>query len=175
MVESEFYELITGYKNKVYNTCLGLVKNHEDAEDLAQEVFLEAYSKWKTFRGDSKKSTWLYRIAVNKSLEHLRRQKRSKRSGTHVDINEFSDTIEGRFYHPGVALEDKERSAILFGAIDRLPEDQQVAFTLLKVEGLSLREIAQIMKKSSSSVESLIHRAKQNLRKKLNAYYEKEG
>ena len=77
------------------------------------------------------------------------------------------------FYHPGVQLENKERSAILFNAIDQLPDKQKTAFVLSKIEELSYLEIAEIMQLSVSSVESLLFRAKQNLRKLLANYYEK--
>ena len=76
------------------------------------------------------------------------------------------------FNHPGIALDNKERAAVLFKAIDRLPENQKIAFTLHKVEGLSYQEISDVMKTSVSSVESLMHRAKNNLKKLLRDHYE---
>ena len=156
----------------VYNVCLGLVKHHDDASDLAQEVFIDVYTKLDQFLGMSTLKTWIYRIAVNKSLEYLRKKKAIKRD---TELTEISDlNISGeRFDHPGVRLQQKEDAAMLFEAIGHLPESQRVAFTLLKVEGLSQDEISKIMGKSISSIESLIHRAKQNLRKTLSRYYEK--
>ena len=91
------------------------------------------------------------------------------------ELDQFPNKVVDVFYHPGVSLENKERSAILFAAIDSLPEPQRIAFTLQKVEGLSIEEISKVMLKTLSSIESLLHRAKHNLRIKLNTYYEKNG
>lgn len=154
----------------VYNTCLSIVKSEEDAEDLAQEVFVQVYQSIRTFKGESKLSTWIYRIATTKSLDHERKKKRKKRFGFVKSI--FGDDSEivinpPDFNHPGVALDKKESAAKLFKAIEKLPENQKVAFLLNKVEGLSYQEVSDVMKVSTSSIESLLHRAKTNLRKIL--------
>lgn len=165
------------FRDKVYNTALGLVRNEEDAQDVSQEVFLSIFQSIGQFRGEAKLNTWVYRITVQKSLEHLRHLRRKKRGGLLLNLmgKEHLMAVEtsAPFYHPGVKLENKERSAILFQAIGQLPESQQTAFTLHKVELLGYSEIAEIMNLSLSSVESLMFRAKQNLRKILGAYYEK--
>ena len=173
MKKIDFDQLVSEYKNKIFNTCLGFVKNQEDAEDLAQEVFIEVYKKLDTFRGASKIGTWLYRIAVNKSLEFIRKGKAEKRKAEMHCSGKGSELVSDRFYHPGLSLENKERGAILFEAIDSLSEHQKVAFTLQKVEGLTQSEVAQVMERSEGSVESLLHRAKENLRMKLKEYYGK--
>ena len=82
--------------------------------------------------------------------------------------------VSDEFNHPGVQMENKERAAILFSYIEKLPENQKIAFTLQKVEGLSQKEISSIMKTSESAVESLLHRAKKNLQKGLQNYYKKK-
>jgi RNA polymerase sigma-70 factor (ECF subfamily) len=79
------------------------------------------------------------------------------------------------FHHPGVAMDQKENAAALFKAIDQLPENQKIAFTLHKVEGLSYQEVSEVMKTTVSSVESLMHRAKNNLKKNLEEYYKTMG
>ncbi len=168
----DFEQIVREHKHKVFNTCLGFVKNAEDAEDLAQEVFIEVYRKLDGFRGDARPGTWLYRIAVNKSLEYIRKTGRQKRKAESQQLIEDSSLSTGRFDHPGVTLENKERAAILFSAIDTLPESQKVAFTLQKVEGLSLKEIGGVMKKKEGAIESLLNRARENLKVKLRAYYE---
>ena len=127
------------------------------------------------FKGDSKLSTWLYRITVTKSLDFLRSKKRKKRFAF-VQSLFGSDSNEplveqASFVHPGVQLENKERAVILFKAIDKLPENQKTAFTLNKVEGLSYQEVAEVMEVSLSSVESLMFRAKNNLQDHLKDYY----
>ena len=160
----------------VYNTALGIVQNNEDAEDVAQEAFIQAHESIDQFKGDSKFSTWLYRITVSKALDHLRKKKRKKRFAFLQSLfgtNEEEVRHTPDFNHPGVSLENKERAAILFEAIEKLPENQRVAFILHKLEGLSYQEVAEIMETSLSSIESLMHRAKNNLKKNLFEYYEK--
>ncbi len=168
--ESAFKTIVDNYQDMVYNTCLSIVKSEEDAEDLAQEVFVQVYQSIRTFKGESKLSTWIYRIATTKSLDHERKKKRKKRFGFVKSI--FGDDSEivinpPDFNHPGVALDKKESAAKLFKAIEKLPENQKVAFLLNKVEGLNYQEVSDVMKVSTSSIESLLHRAKTNLRKIL--------
>lgn len=172
-----YRELVDHFRDRVYNTALALVRNAEDAQDVSQEVFIGVFQSAGSFRGDARLSTWVYRITVQKSLEHIRNARRKKRGGVLMSLlgREHLLPVETNapFYHPGVKLENKERAAILFQAIGQLNENQQTAFTLHKVEALSYAEIAEIMKISVSSVESLMFRAKQNLRKILGEYYEK--
>lgn len=172
--EDAFRELIDMYQDRIYNTCIGFVRDPDDADDLTQDVFIEIYSSIGKFRGEAKLSTWIYRITVNKSLEHIRKMKRKKKSGfilwSHDEDSDFSVEVPD-FDHPGILVENKERARILFRAIEKLPENQKIAFTLHKVEDLSYEQISDVMQKSLSSVESLMHRAKINLRKKLYNYY----
>lgn len=168
--ESAFKTIVDAYQDMVYNTCLSIVKHEEDAEDLAQEVFVQVYQSINSFKGESKLSTWIYRIATTKSLDHERKKKRKKRFGFVKSI--FGDESEivinpPDFHHPGVTLDNKESAARLFKAIDKLPEHQKAAFILNKVEGLSYQEVSDVMRTSISSIESLLHRAKANLRKIL--------
>ncbi|MBR9999586.1 MAG: RNA polymerase sigma factor [Cyclobacteriaceae bacterium] len=172
--EVAFRQLVNDFQDKVFNTCISLVKDADDADDLTQETFIEVYHSIHKFRADSRLSTWIYRIAVNKSLEHLRRLKRKKRTGilTWISSQDPEPAFQvSDFNHPGVLAEKREQAKILIMAIDKLPENQKIAFTLHKMEDLSYEEIAEIMKKSLSSVESLMHRAKINLRKDLSDYY----
>jgi len=173
--EAAFKQIVEAWQNMVYNTALGILQNAEDAEDVAQEVFVQVYESIKTFKAESKLSTWLYRITVSKALDHLRRKKRKKRFAYVQSLfGADNETIVEKpdFHHPGVTLDNKERAAVLFKAINQLPENQKIAFTLHKLEGLSYREISDAMKTSVSSVESLIHRAKNNLKKWLAGHYE---
>ena len=172
--EAAFKIVVETWQNMVYNTALGIVQNPEDAEDIAQEVFVQAYQSIGSFKGESKLSTWLYRITITKSLDHERRKKRKKRFAFVRSI--FGDQNEvlvnpPDFHHPGVSLDKKEDAAVLFKAIAELPENQRIAFTLNKIEGLSYQEVSDVMKTTVSSVESLMHRAKNNLKKKLEDYY----
>ena len=176
--QKAFGSLLDEYQQKVFRTCISFVGNKEDAEDVAQEVFLEIYKSIHKFKGDSKLSTWIYKIATNKSLEFLRKKNTKKRFaflssifGNEIAIDKtsyFSD-----FNHPGFLIENKEKGAIVFAAINSLPEQQKIVFTLHKVDGKSYQEITEIVDKSLSSVESLMHRAKKNLQIKLKKYYTK--
>jgi RNA polymerase sigma-70 factor (ECF subfamily) len=172
--EAAFKTIVETWQNMVYNTALGIVQNAEDAEDIAQDVFVQVYQSVSSFKGESKFSTWLYRITITKSLDHERRKKRKKRFAfVRSLIGEQNEVLVNPpdFRHPGVTLENKENASVLFGAIAELPENQRIAFTLNKVEGLSYQEVSEVMKTSVSSVESLMHRAKNNLKKKLEDYY----
>jgi RNA polymerase sigma factor (sigma-70 family) len=168
--ENAFKYLVDTYQDRVYNTCLGIVQQSADAEDVAQEVFIQVFRSIHQFKGDAKLSTWLYRIATTRSLDLLRSRKSKKRFGfiqrMFGDGNEPLVEVPD-FNHPGIALEKKENAARLFKAINRLPENQKVAFVLLKLEGLSYQQVSEVMKTSVAAIESLMHRAKQNLRKIL--------
>jgi RNA polymerase sigma-70 factor (ECF subfamily) len=169
-----FEWLVTQYKDRLYNTILGFLQNEEDAEDATQEVFIKVHQSIKQFKGEAALSTWLYRIAVSHSLDMLRKKKRQKKGGLLVFLFQREDEwIQPDFHHPGVATEQKETAAVLFKAVRQLPEQQQTAFLLQKMENLNQGEIAEIMKTSVGAVESLLQRAKANLRKLLEAYYQK--
>lgn len=170
-----FEEVVARYGARVLNTCLGLVPQRADAEDLTQEVFVEVYTHLTGFRGEARLSTWIYRIAVNKCLEWQRHRKRQKRFAFFTalfgaDDNEPThDPPDDE--HPGVLAERREQAAILQQAVALLPERQQAAFTLFHLEGLPHSEIAEALNLSVGAVESLLHRAKTSLRQRLGAYY----
>ena len=161
----------------MFNTVIGFLQNTEDAEDVTQDVFVKIFESITQFKGESALSTWVYRVAVTTALEFLRRKKRKKRFGFLSPIlgdnNELTLDLPD-FHHPGVTLDNREKSAILFKAIRQLPENQQTAFVLNKVEGLSYQEVAEVMKTSLSAVESLLHRAKTNLKELLKNFYNLE-
>lgn len=176
--EKAFSTLMDQYQNKVLSTCLGFIPNKQDAEDVVQEVFVEVFRSIGNFKGESKLSSWIYRIVVNKSLEAIRYKKRKKRKAffqSLVGLNEQSDKLGGKdFDHPGVLMENKERTKVLFSKIELLPENQRIVFTLCKIDDLSYKKAAEVMKTTVSSVESLMFRAKKNLQKHLGDYYRNE-
>ncbi len=168
--ENAFKYLVETHQDKVYNTILGIVQNAGDAEDVAQEVFIQVFRSIQQFKGESKLSTWIYRIATTRSLDLLRSRKSKKRFGFVQRL--FGDSGEPTvelpdFNHPGVALEKKEQAAKLMKAITQLPENQKTAFVLHKLEDLSYQEVSEVMQTTVPAVESLMHRAKLNLRKIL--------
>ncbi len=175
--EQAFAELFRQYSGVVLTTALGLIHNYQEAEDIVQDVFVEVLRSIHGFESKSSLKTWLYRLTISKCLDHLRTQKRLKRGGLFSFLslqNDQSWMHKPDFNHPGVLLENKERSVILFKAIAKLPENQKVAFTLNKLEGRSYQEIAEIMECTVGAVESLLHRAKQRLRKLLQKYYKED-
>ncbi len=176
--ETAFRKLVDNYRQMVVGTCFGILHNIDDAEDVAQEVFIEVFRSVKKFRGDSKLTTWLYRIAVNRSLNFIRDNKRYRRSRPVDDLAGEGKDISQRFIsaeteNPEYSLENRQRAVILHNAVDALPKNQRIVFVLSKYEDLSNREIAEVMNLSVSSVESLMYRAKKNLQKKLLKYYRK--
>ncbi len=168
--EHAYKELVETRQSLVFNTIIGFLQNQEDAEDVAQDVFIKVFESIHQFKGESTLSTWIYRVAVTSALEFLRKKKRKKRFGFLRPIlgEDNEPTVDvPDFHHPGVQLDNKEKAAILFKSIRQLPENQQIAFILNKVEGLSYQEVANIMQTSLSAIESLLHRAKSNLKEIL--------
>lgn len=176
--ELAFKSLVATYQDMVFNTALGIVQNAEDAEDVAQEVFIQVFRSIDQFKGDARLSTWIYRITTTKALDHIRSRRRKKRFAFITSLFSANDELVHEpidFQHPGVALDRKEQAALLFRMIEQLPENQKVAFTLHKTEGLSYQEIAEVMELSVSAVESLLFRARQNLRKLLEKHFEQDN
>ena len=175
--EGAFKQLVELYQDKTYSICLGYLKNEEDAEDTTQEVFIELFRSIYKFKEDSALNTWVYRIAVNKSLEALRKRKTKKRFGFLNSLFGKEESVEKKyadFDHPGIKLENKERAEVLFRHIDKLPNSQRTAFQLHKIQEMSYQEISEVLNTSLSSVESLMFRAKKNLQKSLRDYYEND-
>ncbi|TCD48871.1 RNA polymerase sigma factor [Chlorobium sp. N1] len=173
--DEQFKRIVAEHQDMVVGTCYRFVFNREDAEDIAQEVFVEVYRSLDRFREESKLSTWIYRIAVTKSLDHLRRLKRKKRfSSLKRMIGAEDPTVNiaaPAKETPEEALEDTERVQVLQEALQSLPDSQKTAFLLSKQDGYSNQEIAEIMQTSVSAVESLVHRAKKKLQELLEEYY----
>jgi RNA polymerase sigma factor (sigma-70 family) len=172
--QQAFKTIVDQYQALVYNTILSIVQNEEDAEDITQEVFVQVYQSVSSFKGEAKLSTWLYRISISKALDHEKKRKRKKRFAFMKSLfGEKDDTqyhpVE--FNHPGIMLDNKEKAGELFKALKKIPDNQRIAFTLNKIEGLNNEEIAAIMKTSFYAVESLLARAKANLKRELKNYY----
>jgi RNA polymerase sigma factor (sigma-70 family) len=183
-----FRQLVETYQSRVYNTVLSIVRQPEEADDVAQEVFVQVFESIQTFGGEGKLTAWIYRIATTKAMEAYRKRHARKRFAFFTSLfttNEDESGFDDRLHpvdvvHPGIKLENKERAAVLFAAIDRLPDKQKIAFTLHHLEGLSYQEITDVMQLggtplSLSAVESLLHRAKMNLRKRLTNYYHQDN
>ena len=164
--ESAFKLLVENYKDQIFNTIIPIIQNVDDADDVTQEVFIQIYKSIKKFKEKSSLSTWIYKISISKAYEYIRYNKRIKRFSILINMFRDDNTIINipDFIHPGVELEQKENSKILFSAINKLNHQQKTAYILKNVQGLSYKKISDIMNKSISSIESLIYRAKQNLK-----------
>lgn len=176
--ESVFTAVVNEYQEMVYNTAIGIVQNAEDADDITQEVFVQVHLSVKSFKGNSKFSTWLYRITISKALDHEKRKKRKKRFAFIQGLfgnQQEEDLHPVEFNHPGIQLEKKESAKDLFKALKKIPYNQRIAFTLHKLEGQSYQEISEIMALSLSAVESLMGRAKTNLKKVLDTWYQQKN
>lgn len=150
----------------MYNTALSYVLNEKDAEEVTQDVFVKIYQHAAKFRGQAAVGTWIYRITVNAALNQIKKKKR-------FTFLKFGQTVPDLpvFNHPGVQLEKSEDAQLLFKAIEQLPETQKTAFILSFVEELPRQEVADIMETSLKAVESLLQRAKKNLRSSLEKWY----
>jgi len=141
-----FEELVKLHQERVLNTCFRFVNNRDGAEDLAQNVFVEVYNHIDSFRGEAKLSSWIYRIAVNKSLDFVRKKKRFafvlSLTGFGDEEKELQLPVTS---NPHTDLEQKERTQILNKAIDSLPENQKVAITLSKYEGFNKYHMLNIL------------------------------
>lgn len=167
--EDAFCDVVRTNRNMVINVCCSLLNDREKAEETAQDVFLQIYKKAGEFQGKSKLSTWIYRIAVNHAISARRRDRLSKKSEI-IQQKVSADLVyleASKADSPDSRLEAKEIRKIFHNALDSLPEKQRSVIILHKMEGLSSKEIAQILNISLSSAEARIHRAKINLKKKL--------
>jgi RNA polymerase sigma-70 factor, ECF subfamily len=167
--EEAFSELLSIYQRIVLNICYRFLLVKEDAEDVSQDVFVEVYQSIKNFRGDSKLSTWIYRIAVSKSLDEIKKQNRKKRFsslGKALGLEQISFILKSHD-RADKKMAETEEMQLLLKAMNHLPESQRIAITLSKMEGYTNKQIAELMDTTLIAVESLIYRGKQNLKKLL--------
>jgi len=161
-----FQDLYNLFCDKVYNTAMGYVQDKQDAEEVTQDVFTNIFRNAAKFKGKAAVSTWIYRITVNASLNLIKKRKRRLAYSIDESIKSLSD-----FEHPGILLEKKENAKVLFKVIDTLKDNQKTVFILSYIEQLPRQEVADIMELSLKAVESLLQRAKKNLRGKLEQLY----
>lgn len=166
--------LVEKYQQMVFRTCIGFVHSKDDADDLTQDVFIQAYQALQRFKGDSAFSTWLYRIAVNASLNKVRKsslknffQRIENYTGKKNEQEALVSVSNGD--DPENMLIRQEQIEAVRHALDTLPENQRTAIILSKYDDLSQKEIAEIMNTTEGAVEALLQRAKKNLRDKLSA------
>ncbi len=166
--QAAFKAFINANKKKVINICFKFLSNYSDAEDAAQETFVEAYCSIHGFNGNSSLNTWIYRLAVNKSIDALRKNNRRQRIARFISF--FSEEFKNdKIYfqsedNPIDEYESAEIKNIVRNAIAAMPENQKIALTLIKLEDISHKDAAEIMGISLGAVESLLFRAKKNLK-----------
>ncbi|GAF02307.1 RNA polymerase sigma factor [Saccharicrinis fermentans] len=168
-----FETLVNEFKERVMNICYSYTNDLSDAEDISQEVFVEIFKSLRKFKGESSLSTWVFRIASNKSLDHIRKQKRTKRgAGLTSYINDFknNDWSVDHMNHPDEEMMQNQRKELLYKGLSKLSGRQKEAFVLTQIEGMNQQMVSKMMNTSVKSVESLVMRA----RKKLKAILEKQ-
>lgn len=160
-----FGELVTRYQARLYNAAVRVVGHPDDAADVVQEAFLNAYQALPAFKGDSEFFTWLYRIAFNAAVS-LRRKKRPAASldappGDGPRPEPADPSEEAR---PGAALERTEDERQLYAALDRLSEEHRAVLLMKDIDGLKYEEIAAVLGVPVGTVRSRLHRARLELR-----------
>lgn len=171
-----FEVLVSAHRSRVINTCYRFLLNREEAEDISQEVFIEVFESVKSFRGDANIGTWIYRIAVTKSLDEIKKRKRKKRItsiGKILHLDGLANWIVGGTMPDKQILEDETTKQIM-QTLDKLPDNQRIAFVLSKIDGYNNTEIAEIMTTTLIAVESLVSRAKKKVSAELTKILEKE-
>ena len=174
---NDYRLLVEQHQQSVFRICMGYVHNEDDANDLTQDTFINAYQNLPKFNFDAAFSTWLFRIAINLCLNHLRSKKRNIFERFEDVVESFSNKrtlAVSDFSNPEEVLINEEHRGIVQKEIDKLSDKQKSAFILSKYKNLSQKEIAAIMNISEGAVESLVQRAKANLSKKLSGYFQKK-
>jgi RNA polymerase sigma-70 factor (ECF subfamily) len=170
-----FKQLVEKYQRAVINLAYRFLGNREEAEDIAQEVFIRVYQAARKYKPQAGFSTYLFRIATNMCLNELRHHK----VGREIPFESSSEDLERSVpmeapapvgTQPDVQLEQGERNRLIQESLEALPSNQRMAVILKRFGGLSYLEIAEVLNTSVSAVESLLFRAKQTLKNKLKAY-----
>lgn len=175
--KDDYRFLVERHQEAIFRTCLGYAHDADDANDLTQETFINAYQNLHKFQFAASFSTWLYRIAINVSLNFIRSKKRSFFERIESSLESFSGKrtfVVNDFTNPEDLLISEEHKNIVQKEIDKLSNKQKSAFILSRYENLSQKEISEIMNITEGAVESLLQRAKANLQKKLSNYFLKK-
>ena len=173
--QQAFRILVEKYQPMIKAISVQMFEQEEDQEDFTQEVFIKVFHALPDFRRKSSISTWIYRIALNHALNLSRKNKWKQwlsnglsRWGTGEPRDKIIQQLPGQVEE---SAEQREMRRLLNKAIQRLPENQRIAFVMTRIDGMSYAEVAKVMDVSESAVDSLSQRARQNLRKYLSAYY----
>jgi len=165
--ESAFDVLYERHHLSTLNVAFRLLGSRDAAEDIAQEVFVKLYTSPKSYHPTAKFTTWLYSVTYNACIDEMRRSKNTGALPEGYDL-----CIPDTYISPEFAAESNELARVVQSAIASLPEKQRAAVVLQRYEGLTYQEIADVLKTSLPSVESLLFRAKESLKKRLASYVE---
>ena len=172
--DEAFGKLVETYQRRVYALAFGILRQREDAWDVAQEAFVKAYKNLGRFKGQSAFYTWLYRIAYNLSMDHLR--SRARRDSVALDENRVVEAAASeeapKSSHPGESADRRELAKVIQNAMTRLTDKHRAIIVLREIEGLSYEEMAQVLKISKGTVMSRLFHARRNLQALLQPYVE---
>ncbi|WP_166965704.1 RNA polymerase sigma factor [Yeosuana marina] len=155
-----FSVLVDRYKDLVFSLALKLVKNREEAEEVAQDTFIKVYKSLSQFKGDSKFSTWIYKVTYNTCLDRLKKHKREQHV---VPIDEFNTNQIKSLDNALDAMQDKERIQAIQDCIELLPSDDAFLLTLFYFEEQSLEEIANVVNLTTNNVKVKLFRSRKKL------------
>jgi RNA polymerase sigma factor (sigma-70 family) len=174
-----FSVLVDRYKEMIFTLALKMIKNREEAEEVSQDTFVKVYNSLNKFKGESKFSTWIYKITYNTCLDRL---KKNKKEDSTISIDEFSDHLVKTMDNALSALEEKERKETIQNCLNLLSREENFLLTLYYFDDQNLDEIAKIMDISSNNVKVKLFRSRKKLavilKKQLEPeildYYERE-
>lgn len=155
-----FSVLVDRYKEMIFTLALKMIKNREEAEEVSQDTFVKVYNSLNKFKGDSKFSTWIYKITYNTCLDRL---KKNKKEDSTISIDEFSDYLVKTMDNALSALEEKERRQTIQNCLNLLSREENFLLTLYYFDDQNLDEIAKIMDINSNNVKVKLFRSRKKL------------
>lgn len=167
-----FRYFVHNYKDMAFNIAMSVLKSEFDARDVVQEAFIIAYRKLKTFRGDSKFSTWLCRIVINESLKY--RDKISRYDNLHPDIDPGNEAAGDDIFGAIEPLEEDQRKYFVELALDRISSREALVLTLYYIEGYQIAEVCDLTGWSLSNVKVILSRGRKSMYAELNRILKSE-
>ncbi len=168
---NSFGELVDRYQNFVFTIAIRILKNREEAEEVSQDSFIKAFESLRSYRGEAKFSTWLYRIVYHKSLDRI---KMNKRRQTFDIIEEVTDDSLDHIENGLEALLSQERSEIISKCIDKLPAEEAAIISLYYFEEQSVKEIVEVTSLTEDNIKIKLYRSRKKLFSLLQSYIKPE-
>lgn len=174
-----FQEFVELYKKKIYYIAYDITGDHDDAEDVSQEVFIKVFRSLKTFRRNAKITSWLYQISVNASIDLLRKKSsKPEKSMDDIERADIQESLPGtgtRAQNPEKSAEDFLIQKHISQALQKVSPKERSVFVMRHYNELKIREIAEILSISPGTVKALFYRATRKLRKELSFYFGNPG